>query len=54
MGQIAYDPILRIGGIKIYPFYNTDFVTDIGGDFLDEIEDNFYPSYLYAEPNEQK
>ena len=26
----------------------------IGKDFLDEIEDNFYPGYMYAEPNERK
>jgi len=43
------DPILRYGGMKIYPWYSEDFMMKVGKDFLDELEDYFYPAYMYAE-----
>jgi len=40
--------------MKIFPFYGENFLESIGSDFLDKIEDFFYPDYMYAEPHEQK
>lgn len=48
------DPILRYGGMKIFPWYSEDFMMKVGKDFLDELEDYFYPAYMYAESNEKK
>jgi len=51
--QDLRDPILRVGGVKIYPWSEKDFLEG-KEDFIDMIEDFFYPDYLYAEPNQRK
>ena len=52
--ELPKDPILQYGGVKIMPFYPENFQEEYQDDILDQIEDYFYPNYLYAEPNEQK
>ena len=47
------DPILGEGGVKIYPYYVEHFTYRME-DFIDVIEDHFYPDYLYWDEKEQK